>query len=97
MPPKQEAQKQYATIDAINKDTKGFLSLDLEKQRTILGELLYPQIKALVEDQTLTPRITGMLIDLEVFEIADIIEIINSKPILQERVTEALELIKQEA
>jgi hypothetical protein len=36
----------------------------------------------------------GMLIDLEVFEIQDIIEIINSKPILIERVSEAMDLIK---
>jgi len=35
-----------------------------------------------------------MLVDLEVFEIPDIIEILNSKEILKERIDEAIELIK---
>ena len=53
-------------------------------------------MKALLEDDRLTPRITGMLIDLEVFEIAEIVEIMNSKDLLKERVQEAIDLIKQE-
>lgn len=65
---------------------KAFSALDTQKQRTILGELLYPQVKEQVDDDRLTPRITGMLIDLEVFEISDILEIINSKELLKERV-----------
>ena len=59
-----------------------------------MGELLYPQVKEQVDDDRLTPRITGMLIDLEVFEISDILEIINSKELLKERVQEAIDLIK---
>ena len=38
-----------------------------------------------------------MLVDLEVFEIPDIIEILNSIDLLKERIQEAIELIKQGA
>jgi hypothetical protein len=40
-----------------------------------------------------TPKITGMLIDFEVFEVTDIIEFLESDAILLERVKEAEELI----
>jgi len=39
------------------------------------------------------PKITGMLIDFEVFEVSDIIEFLESDDALLERVKEAEELI----
>jgi len=59
----------------------------------MLGELLYPMVKELAKDKALAPRITGMLIDFDVFEVADIIELLESKEHLVERVEEAEELI----
>jgi len=52
----------------------------------MLGELLYPLVKELAKDKTLAPKITGMLIDFDVFEVADIIELLESKEHLVERV-----------
>lgn len=52
-------------------------NLNLEAQRSIFGELLYPKIKQYTQDTDRTARITGMLIDFEVFEVEDIIELVN--------------------
>ena len=40
--------------------------------------------------------ISGMLVDFEVFELTDILEILESKPLLKERVEEAESLIQEE-
>lgn len=44
-------------------------------------------------DKSLVPKITGMLIDLEVLELADIIEILTKDKALEERIADALEII----
>lgn len=41
----------------------------------------------------MAPKITGMLIDFEVFEISEIIEFLESEDNLKDRVVEAEELI----
>jgi hypothetical protein len=69
--------------------------MDKEKQSSILGELLYPMVKELSKDKALAPKITGMLIDFEVFEVSDILEFLESQDDLKERVEEAEELISQ--
>jgi hypothetical protein len=56
------------------------LNLDREKQRTILGELLYPMVEKLVDNNKDTaPKITGMLIDFEVFEVSEILEFLENE------------------
>ena len=64
----------------------------MNKQREILGNLLFPLIKKYV-NETLGPKITGMLIDFTVFEVSDILEFIENEEILKERIKEAEELI----
>ena len=60
----------------------------------ILGEMLFPKIKNILKgNDDNAPKITGMLIDFEVFEVTDIIEFLDSNDALIERVTEAQELI----
>ena len=44
----------------------------------------------------LTPKVTGMLIDLDVLAVDDIIESIQNRGILQQRVNEAIELIHED-
>ena len=70
-----------------------FLALEEEKQRQILGELLFPRVKAIAGD-ALAPKITGMLIDLSVLEVQEILEFLEDPAILKERVEEAIELIR---
>jgi polyadenylate-binding protein len=64
-------------------------TLDHDKQRQILGEMLFPKIQAITPE--LAPKITGMLIDLEVPEV---IELLEDNNMLQERIQEAKELLE---
>jgi len=50
-------------------------------------------VKDIAKDKNLAPKITGMLIDFEVFEVSDIMEFLESTEHLKERVEEAEELI----
>jgi len=61
----------------------------------MLGELLYPLVKELAKNKELAPKITGMLIDFDVFDVSDIIELLESKQSLVERIEEAENLISQ--
>ena len=71
-----------------------FLKFDREKQRTLLGEIIFPMIKKQSNDE-LAPKITGMLIDFEVFEVQEILEFLDNEELLGERVQEAIDLINQ--
>lgn len=51
-----------------------------------MGEILYPLVYKFQEVKAIAPRITGMLIDLDVFDITDIIEIIENEETLKERI-----------
>jgi len=64
------------------------MAFDQDKQRSILGELLFPKIKAQLKSNQVenAPKITGMLIDFDVFEVSDIIEFLESDSQLLERV-----------
>ena len=71
-----------------------FTSFDKEKQRNILGELLFPKIQNQAGE--LAPKITGMLIDLDVLEVGEIVELLEDEELLKERVQEAKDLIQSE-
>lgn len=70
------------------------MKMDIDKQRTILGEMLFPLIKELATQESLAPKITGMLIDFDVFEVSDIVDFLDSNDQLKERVQEAEDLIR---
>lgn len=74
-----------------------FLKKNVEFQRTILGELLFPMIQEIIpaQQRDYVPKITGMLIDFSVFEVDDILELFEDNEVLQERVQEAVDLILQ--
>ena len=69
-----------------------FLSLSEDKQREILGNLLFPLIQKHTDELT-APKITGMLIDFSVFEVTDILEFLDNESVLKERIDEAKGLI----
>jgi len=62
-----------------------------QQQKQILGENLYPKIRATEPD--LAPKITGML--LESLEPKEIFGLIESQEALNERIKEAIEVLKQ--
>jgi len=72
-----------------------FNELDKEKQRNILGEFLFPKIRA-EAGEAVAPKITGMLIDLDVLEVSEILEFLEDPELLKERIKEAKELIESE-
>jgi len=84
------------TVADLKNKWSEFIKLDKEKQRNILGELLFPLIKDKVGDN-LAPKITGMLIDLDVLEISEIFEFLEDLDLLHERIEEAKQLILSEA
>jgi len=51
------------------------------------------QLKKIASKENIAPKITGMLIDFTVFEVTDILEMLEDESSLQERVNEAEELI----
>lgn len=66
----------------------------------MLGEQLYPKVNQLInvqspESAALVPKITGMLIDFEVFEVEEIINFFSDTNTLRERIAEAQELLEE--
>lgn len=41
--------------------------------------MLYPLVKKYITDSNLAPKVTGMLIDFDVFEVTDILEFIEDE------------------
>jgi len=83
------------TLADLKNKWQEFVKLDKEKQRNILGELLFPLIKERV-GESIAPKITGMLIDLDVLEISEIFEFLEDRELLNERISEAKDLILSE-
>jgi len=80
------------TIQSLKSKMTEFLQLDEDKQRQILGELLFPLVRQHA-GESLAPKITGMLIDLSVLEVSEILEFLESDELLKERIDEAKSLI----
>ena len=82
----------FNTADSIKDNLIHFLQLDTDKQRCYLGELLYPLVQKNLSDakKNLAPKITGMLIDLTVLEVSEILEQIYNEDVLKSRIAEAI-------
>jgi polyadenylate-binding protein len=83
------------TVQSLKDKLEDFLKLEPEKQRNILGELLFPKILRKSRPEH-APKITGMLVDFEVLTVQDILEMLEDDGILEERISEAQELINSE-
>jgi hypothetical protein len=93
--PGPQSQSSGITVQNLRGKLQEFLALDDNRQRQILGEMLFPLVKQISGDQ-LAPKITGMLIDLSVLEVTEILEFLENNELLVERVQEAVELIQSE-
>ena len=87
-----QIQKSMTSVKGLKANMKYFLTLSSEGKRQILGELLYPLVKAISGD-SYASKVTGMLIDLSVLEVSEVLEMIENNELLEERVEEAIELI----
>lgn len=72
-----------------------FLKFDVEKQRAMLGEMLFPLVNKHCENDNIAPKVTGMLIDFEVFEVQEILDFLENEEMLIERINEAEDLIEK--
>lgn len=70
-----------------------FLSYPTDLQRTILGELMMPNVSKFCDRKADVAKITGMLIDFTVFQVEDILELLENPNDLCERIQEAQGLI----
>lgn len=58
-----------------------------------MGSLLFPLVEKASGSGELAPKITGMLIDFDVFEVSEILEFLENEELLKERIKEAEDLI----
>jgi polyadenylate-binding protein len=81
----------------LKQNLKEFEILPSEEKKNILGNMMYNRVNELNPPTDLIPKITGMLIDLEVLSIEEIIEILENKTLLAERMNEAIKIIEEDA
>jgi polyhydroxyalkanoate synthesis regulator phasin len=73
---------------------KKFEQMSSDEKRKFLGNLMYYRVASQQNvSKELVPKITGMLIDLEVLELSDIIEILKNDDALKERIADAINII----
>ena len=93
MPPQESP---FAKPQLIRANMDKFLSLPQENQRSQLGELIMPQVSRYCDDEFKgeAAKITGMLIDFSVFQVDDILDMLENPAELMERIKEAQNLLQ---
>lgn len=72
-----------------------FMELDEERKRNLLGEMMYKKVNSQNIDANKVSKVTGMLIDLEILEIDEIVEMLTNDEVLVDRINEAIEVINE--
>merc|ERR1712050_400264 len=91
-------QPQTQTIRDLNwmkNNMSDFEALDNDEKKNILGNLMYPLVEQAVSNPEHVPKITGMLIDLEVLKVIEIVEIMENTDALKDRIDEAIGIINE--
>jgi len=70
-----------------------FEAMENHEKKNILGNLMYPLVESNVTNPEHVPKITGMLIDLEVLRASEIVEIMENQEALKDRIDEAIGII----
>ena len=89
-----ERKEPQYDVNWLKHNKKEFMAFDTDKQRNILGELMFAKIQntKLVAPDNVS-KVTGMLIDLEILDYEEIIDMLENSESLSERINEALEVI----
>merc|ERR1711935_507709 len=95
MPPTDQAMAPAPVKDInwLKNNLAAFDALDSLEKKNILGNLMYPLVDAKVKNPEHVPKITGMLIDLEVLRPQEIVEIMENEESLKDRIDEAIGII----
>lgn len=89
-------KKEDFNVEWLKKNKKEFLGMDKERQNNILGNLMYNRVLGSgLTDRDLVPKVTGMLIDLEILDYEEIIDILVNDESLKDRISEAVEVINE--
>ncbi len=89
-------EKKPYTAQWIKDNKDQFIDFDDDKKRNILGEMMYKKVSTQSGvDPNKVSKITGMLIDLEILELDEIIEMLLNEEFLMDRIEEALEIINE--
>ena len=81
-------------IDWLRDNKNEFMNMTEEDQKNILGNLMYRRVNdSNMASPDLVPKITGMLIDLDILEYEEIIDILENDTSLKDRITEAIEVM----
>lgn len=68
-----------------------------DDKRKLLGNLMFYRVQSVQSvNKDLVPKITGMLIDLEVLEFEEVIEILKDDKVLEERISDAIAVIEED-
>lgn len=79
----------------INEKKEEFESLSEDEKKNILGNIMFLRVKGMYKGkESDLPKITGMLIDLEVLDLDEILDIIRNNETLKERLEEAVEVLE---
>merc|ERR1719488_360913 len=94
---KQMNQQPIAERDCLwlKNNINEFEQMDNIEKKNILGNLMYPLVEKSVKIPDHVPKITGMLIDLEVLKVSEIVEIMENPEALKERIEEAIGIINE--
>ena len=95
-PQRQPMQTVVRDYNWVKANEEEFDRLTPQEKKYILGNTLYPKIKDIVQDDALVPKVTGMLIDLEILQVHDIRMMIDSNDELKSRVSEAIEVMREQ-
>jgi len=87
------AQPQVRNLEWLKNNLAQFEALDPVEKKNVLGNLMYPLVDAKVKNPEHVPKITGMLIDLEVLRPQEIVEIMENEESLKDRIDEAIGII----
>ncbi len=83
-------------VNWLKSNPKEFEEFSRDKKRNVLGELMFKQVSGQgINDPHKVSKITGMLIDLDILEIEEIIDILENQESLKDRIQEALEVIEE--
>lgn len=81
-------------VDWLKGNKSEFMTMSEEDQKNILGNLMYRRVNdSNKASPDMVPKITGMLIDLDILEYEEIIDILENDNSLKDRITEAIEVM----
>lgn len=84
------------TPEWLKKHRKEFFELPTDKQKKILGNLVFSRIsKSGLASATDLPKVAGMLSDVEILEYEEIVDLLENEEALVDRVTEAVDIIRE--